>query len=281
MQPFFLTWLHKLITFYLFQSLSGYLEQISKLNLELERREQEILNLNLKTKRQRDRVGPDPGHSPPDLEEILRLPLASLERELFMSRHEYTQLVASVDKTILESKRVQSELAGLGERCAAGAIYINTLESDLESAESEGAQLQREFEWIVSLPPSAFASQEMLDWLKKDLNEYDSDSELGLEISASQDGSPDSSTILLPDQRHPAKDPTRSSSTGSTSSGISSDIHSLVSPLPSIVKSKSPIPPLPPKRMQKVFKEDDCNSDTGLSSLNSSAEDQYQFDTLV
>ena len=53
---------------------------------------------------------------------------------------------------------------------------------DLERAESEGDQLQREFEWIQSLPPSAFASQQMLDWLRKDLNEFDSDSELGLEM---------------------------------------------------------------------------------------------------
>ena len=28
---------------------------------------------------------------------------------------------------------------------------------------------QREFDWILTLPPSAFASPEMLDWLKRDL----------------------------------------------------------------------------------------------------------------
>ena len=64
-------------------------------------------------------------------------------------------------------------------------------------------------------------------------------------------------------------------------------------------------PPLPPKRVaslvakftsspsspplfssslvrsSKLQEDEDCNSDTGLSSLNSSGEDQYQFDTLV
>ena len=156
---------------------------------------------------------------------------------------------------------------------------------DLERAESEGEQLQREFEWIQSLPPSAFASQQMLDWLRKDLNEFDSDSELGLEITNSSESSPNQSNILLPDQVHPARttDPTRSSSTGSTSSGISSDIHSLVSPEPSLLKSGSPLPPLPPKRLlsKLEYKDEDCNSDTGLSSLNSTGEDQFSLDTLV
>ncbi len=156
---------------------------------------------------------------------------------------------------------------------------------DLERAESEGEQLQREFDWIQSLPPSAFASQQMLDWLRKDLNEFDSDSELGLEITTSSESSPNQSDILLPDQVHPTRttDPTRSSSTGSTSSGISSDIHSLVSPEPSLVKSVSPLPPLPPKRVliKPEFKDEDCNSDTGLSSLNSTGEDQFSLDTLV
>merc|ERR1719291_1333363 len=126
-------------------------------------------------------------------------------------------------------------------------------------------------------------------------------------------------------------DPARSSSTGSTSSGFSSDIHSLQSPEPTK-------PPLPPKRgiststnptwdseslklqnwdqtstsrfqegtsnspILHIFgspmvhgkgvkheermkglldEEEDCNSDTGLSSLNSSADDQFQLDTLV
>ena len=111
----------------------------------------------------------------------------------------------------------------------------------------------------------------------------------------------------------------RSSSTGSTSSGISSDLHSLVSPEPgqdSKTSSSSSLkPPLPPKRtttklpvssapavehginsinsintinainsiasMMCGDQHSDNNSDTGLSSLNSSAEEQYTLDTLV
>ena len=94
----------------------------------------------------------------------------------------------------------------------------------------------------------------------------------------------------------------RSSSTGSTSSGISSDLHSLVSPEPDqdskSSSSSSLKPPLPPKRHQskivdglklpdtdtandKFDADDDNNSDTGLSSLNSSAEEPYTLDTLV
>merc|ERR1712173_344381 len=214
--------------------------------------------------------------------------------------------------------------------------------------------IQREFDWILTLPPSAFASPEMLEWLKRDLaaassaasNSGDTDSELGLELSHScamadrlqfsdlKDTSVEERHILLPDQIHPmlnsspntsSENPTRSSSTGSTSSGFSSDIHSLQSPEPTK-------PPLPPKRgissmagsssntsasesvklqsweqtsksgqegtsslhifgsplvrqgVKKVLvdeEEEDCNSDTGLSSLNSSADDQFQLDTLV
>ena len=47
----------------------------------------------------------------------------------------------------------------------AGDIYINNLLTDLQTAETEGQELQKEFDWILTLPPSAFASQEMLDWL--------------------------------------------------------------------------------------------------------------------
>lgn len=83
----------------------------------------------------------------------------------------------------------------------AGDIYIRSLLTDLQSAESEGAELQKEFDWILSLPPSAFASQEMLDWLKltdlsSDCSGGETDSELGLEP-----GSPaHRGAVLLPDQ---------------------------------------------------------------------------------
>ena len=255
-----------------------------------------------------------PANSAPELDSILRLPLAALERELFLSRHEYTTVLASIDATIAESRRLETDLEEVGERCRAGNIYLTSLESDLDTAESEGEQLRREYNWILSLPPSAFASDEMLDWLRKEdaaVQEFDSDSELGLEISASNlaasnrnPGEDHRAAVLLPDQVHPvtssqqsSSNPARSSSTGSTSSGISSDLHSLVSPEPSINTSKSPLtsplpPALPPKQRRlirqmpvsskAVDKEEDTNSDTGLSSLNSSGEDPlYSLDTLV
>lgn len=141
------------------------------------------------------------------------------------------------------------------------------------------------------------------------------------------------SPLHIPCKVHPSPntslDPARSSSTGSTSSGFSSDIHRylhlttshplyLKLPLNSHLSSSSPYssphslqspeptkPPLPPKRVaslvakftssssspplfssslvrsNKLQEDEDCNSDTGLSSLNSSGEDQFQLDTLV
>ena len=104
----------------------------------------------------------------------------------------------------------------------AGDIYINNLLTDLQTAETEGQELQKEFDWILTLPPSAFASQEMLDWLRRDTaaltgdTEGDTDSELGLEISpeARVTGArtrPQGS-VLLPDQVHPSPDQARSES---------------------------------------------------------------------
>merc|ERR550525_1710324 len=141
---------------------------------------------------------------------------------------------------------------------------------------------------------------EMLDWLRRDTaalagdTEGDTDSELGLELSPESRATgtrvrTHPGTVLLPDQVHPSPpDQARSSSTGSTSSGISSDLHSLVSPEPDSKSSSSSSikPQLPPKRrlslkMEEKFNDEDNNSDTGLSPLNSTAEDQYQLDTLV
>ncbi len=347
----------KKFNIYFFQGITAYYEGVCRLNDQLQEREEQILKLTRQTKRHRDRSNGDgkqasngdaseshlPPCSVPDLEEILRLPLANLERELFVSRQEYRQLVASIDATIAESKRIQADLTAIQERCSAGDIYITTLETDLETAECEGEQLQREFDWILSLPPSAFASQEMLDWLKKDRQYgemFESDSEFGLELttsssinisSCSPEGDGDDSNILLPDQIHPsvmaganhrnighhigstANNVTttigrqsrpntdtnvRSCSTGSTSSGISvGDNQSLTqSPEPSVGSSGvkcSPSPPaLPPKQRNMILApprsvvgkdcQEDNNSDTGLSSLNSSGEEQiYCLDTLV
>ena len=109
----------------------------------------------------------------------------------------------------------------LQERKLAGDIYINNLMTDLETAETEGQELQKEFDWILTLPPSAFASQEMLDWLRRDTaalagdTEGDTDSELGLEISpeprvTGARSRPHPGTVLLPDQVHPSPDQARS-----------------------------------------------------------------------
>ena len=108
------------------------------------------------------------------------------------------------------------------ERKLAGDIYINNLLADLKTAENEGAELQKEFDWILTLPPSAFASKEMLDWLRKDVHadDGDTDSELGLELSCG-DGNTgvsghvsgtrtrtrstsNTGAVLLPDQVHPS-----------------------------------------------------------------------------
>ena len=48
------------------------------------------------------------------------------------------------------------ELNYFQERKLAGDIYINNLLTDLKTAEAEGAELQKEFDWILTLPPSAF-----------------------------------------------------------------------------------------------------------------------------
>ena len=97
----------------------------------------------------------------------------------------------------------------------AGDIYINNLLTDLQMAETEGQELQKEFDWILTLPPSAFASQEMLDWLRRDTaalagdTEGDTDSELGLELSPESRATgtrvrTHPGTVLLPDQVHPS-----------------------------------------------------------------------------
>ena len=146
---------------------------------------------------------------------MFRLPLAALERELCLSRHEVETLIEAINSTMEESKKIESDLISIQvtlcsqfhsiislsqERKAAGDIYIKSLLSDLTTAENEGLELQKEFDWILSLPPSAFASKEMLDWLRKD-SASDTDSELGLELSCQERSQP----VLLPDQVHPAR----------------------------------------------------------------------------
>lgn len=285
------------------------LDKLNHLNIQLTRREEEMVKLNQRTRRHCERQKRNRASTPvPELEEILPMSLAALEKELCLSRHEVETLIEAINATMDESKKIERDLIAIEERKVAGDIYIRNLMTDLKTAENEGEELQKEFDWILTLPPSAFASKEMLEWLKRDLSDSsgDTDSELGLDLSCQDPGSfsAQSRNVLLPDQIHPspgstASDPARSSSTGSTSSGFSSDLQSLVSPEPERnLKSKgthqqsSKGPPLPPKRIQSLIlpnsdtmkfphDHDDCNSDTGLSSLNSSAEDPYSLDTLV
>lgn len=264
------------------------LGKINKINTDLTVKEEEMLKLNQRTRSLSERLK-STAVVVPELEEIFRLPRGTLERELCLSRDEVESLIEAINNTIEESKKIESDLISIQERKVAGDIYIKSLLSDLSTAENEGLELQKEFDWILSLPPSAFASPEMLEWLRRDSQEEDTDSELGLELSCQENSSPSSCRPLLPDQVHPSRpDQTRSSSTGSTSSGISSDLQSLVSPEPDSKSSSSSSikPQLPPKRrltlkLEEKFPDEDNNSDTGLSSLNSTAEDQFQLDTLV
>jgi len=255
------------------------LEDLHSLNSRLTAREEEVLKLQQKSRKLSSR-----GERVvvAELEELLAIPPGAIHSELHLSKEEVESLITAITSTMEESRRVERELVDLEERKAAGDIYIRSLVTDLESAEQEGEELQREFDWLLTLPPSAFASPEMLDWLRRDVAASgstcgDTDSELGLELSHCQGRDPwqglqggldhpwqgleggldqpcslpfsslPGAGVLLPDQVHPhsspdtSADPARSSSTGSTSSGFSSDVHSLQSPEPTK-------PPLPPKR---------------------------------
>ena len=61
-----------------------------------------------------------PAASVPELEELLRLPLAALERELFLSKHELQSLLQSVSSSLLEQNKVNQEIEQIHERCSAG-----------------------------------------------------------------------------------------------------------------------------------------------------------------
>ena len=118
-----------------------------------------------------------------------------------------TYLVVIPDTLLIMSLKKNKNNVTCQERKLAGDIYINNLLSDLSTAENEGVELQKEFDWILTLPPSAFASKEMLDWLRRDSgqgagDDGDTDSELGLELSC--DSVVRSRTVLLPDQVHPS-----------------------------------------------------------------------------
>merc|ERR1719507_598488 len=152
------------------------LTKINKINTDLTLKEEEMLKLNQRTRSLSERLK-STAVVVPELEEIFRLPRGTLERELCLSRDEVESLIAALNNTIEESKKIESDLISIQERKVAGDIYIKSLLTDLTTAEAEGLELQKEFDWILSLPPSAFASAEMLEWLRRDSQEEDTDSE--------------------------------------------------------------------------------------------------------
>jgi len=204
------------------------LDKLTRVNGDLTSKEEEILKLNQRARSLSERQKSNKVVVP-ELEDIVKMPLATLEKELQLSRHEVETLIEAINSTMEESKKIERDLISIQERKLAGDIYINNLLTDLKTAETEGVELQKEFDWILTLPPSAFASKEMLEWLRKDMimqgaDEGDTDSEFGLELTC-QDPSTRTNTgvntsVLLPDQVHPSHSSpeTRSSSTGSTSS---------------------------------------------------------------
>merc|ERR1719438_717782 len=166
------------------ESWNEALDKLNRLNADLTSKEEEILKLNQRTRSLSERQKSNKVVVP-ELEEILNLPVATLERQLCLSRSEVETLITAINSTMDESKRIERDLISIQERKLAGDIYINNLMTDLETAETEGQELQKEFDWILTLPPSAFASQEMLDWLRRDTaalagdTEGDTDSEPG------------------------------------------------------------------------------------------------------
>jgi septal ring factor EnvC (AmiA/AmiB activator) len=110
--------------------LSRWLEKVVKINSQLARREEEILELVQKT-RSCSSGKPLPQAQPPpppavvtELESILRMPLAALEKELMLSRKEFRQLLDTIAVTVSESQRIERDIIAIEERKLAGDIYI-------------------------------------------------------------------------------------------------------------------------------------------------------------
>merc|ERR1719350_2372840 len=125
-----------------------------QVNLELTSREEEMVRLGQRTRRIQAK-GQESRTVVPELEELLSIPAEALQKELCLSREEVETLITAITSTMDESKKVERELVAIQERQAAGDIYIHSLLTDLQTAETEGAELQREFDWILTLPPSA------------------------------------------------------------------------------------------------------------------------------
>jgi hypothetical protein len=109
------------------QVLSRWLEKVVHLNGQIARREEEIHQLAQQTQRHgvRGVKGDlDKGAQVPELESILRMPLACLEKELGLSRQEFRHLMDTIAVTVAESQRIERDIMAIEERKLAGDIYI-------------------------------------------------------------------------------------------------------------------------------------------------------------
>ena len=110
------------------QVLSRWLEKVVQLNGQIARREEEIHQLVQQTQRHSVRGVssgvPDKGAQVPELESILRMPLACLEKELDLSRQEFRHLMDTIAVTVAESQRIERDIMAIEERKLAGDIYI-------------------------------------------------------------------------------------------------------------------------------------------------------------
>jgi len=108
--------------------LSRWLEKVVHLNGQIARREEEIHQLVQQTQRHSVRGVssgvPDKGAQVPELESILRMPLAALEKELGLSRQEFRHLMDTIAVTLAESQRIERDIMAIEERKLAGDIYI-------------------------------------------------------------------------------------------------------------------------------------------------------------
>ena len=111
----------------MWQVLSRWLEKVVKINSQIARREEEIQDLVQKTRSVSGKTLTTPSPSPAvvaELESILRLPLAALEKELLLSRKEFRLLLNTIAVTVSESQRIERDMMAIEERKLAGDIYI-------------------------------------------------------------------------------------------------------------------------------------------------------------
>ncbi len=110
--------------------MSRWLEKVVHINGQIARREEEILQLVQQTRRHGRGASASaprplsPHAAVPELESILRMPLAALEKELGLSRKEFRHLLDTIAATVAESQRIERDIMAIEERKLAGDIYI-------------------------------------------------------------------------------------------------------------------------------------------------------------